>query len=87
MTDMPDAGEPISRGRPESGAAEHEARWNALFAAALFAAVVLVNGIVAISLIAILQAMGWWETGPAEAGRGAAPGLFVRPHGRAAHAG
>ncbi len=54
-------GEPVSRGQLDRRAAERRALGDALFAAAFFGGVVLVNGILAILLIALFQAIGWWE--------------------------
>ena len=64
-TEMRDDGEPISRGQFDRQAAGRRALKNALFAAAFFGGVVLVNGILAILLIGFAQAMGWWEVRPA----------------------
>lgn len=62
MRDMPDEREPASIGRRRRRAAEVRALRDALFAAVLFGAVVLINGLLAILLIAWWQAIGWWET-------------------------
>jgi len=63
---MRDDGEPISRGQLDRRAAEARALRNALFGAALFGAVVLVGGILAILFIELLQAVAWWETRASE---------------------
>lgn len=67
---MYEQGEPISAGRRDRRATEARALRNALFAAGLFAGAVLINGILAMLLIELLQAIGWWEpagaTGTAE---------------------
>ena len=65
-----DRGEPISRGRQDRRSAERRALGDALFFAALFGGVVLVNGILAALLIEFLQAMGWWEVRAAETSHG-----------------
>ncbi len=57
-----DQGEPISAGRQDRRAAVGRAFGDVLFAVALFTAVVLVNGILAIMLIELFQAAGWWDT-------------------------
>ena len=62
---MRDIGEPLSRGHVDRRAAEGRALRDALFGVALFSGVVLVNGILAILLIALMQALGLW--GPAAA--------------------
>jgi hypothetical protein len=59
---MRDEGEPISRGQLDRAAAERRALRDALFAAGLFAVVVLVNGLLAILGIEALQALGAWPT-------------------------
>lgn len=69
---MRDDGEPISRGQLDRRAAEARALRNALFAAALFGGVVLINGILAILLIEFFQSIGWWEVPVMEGTPGAA---------------
>jgi hypothetical protein len=61
MREIRNDGEPISAGRQDRRAVEGRALGNALFAVAVFTGVVLVNGILAILLIELLQAVGWWE--------------------------
>jgi hypothetical protein len=60
-----DPGEPVSAGRRDLGATERRALREALFAAALFAGVVLINGLLAILLIEFFQTMGWWGSSAA----------------------
>jgi len=60
---MRDTGEPLSRGQVDRRAVEARALRDALFGVALFSGVVLVNGILAILVIALMQALGLW--GPA----------------------
>jgi hypothetical protein len=74
MRRLGDVGEPVTRGRRDVRAAERKALEDALFAAGLFALVVLVNGILAIIAIAFLQAAGLWG-GTAEEIEGAASAL------------
>jgi len=57
---MRDTGEPLSRGQVDRRAVEARALRDALFGVALFTGVVLVNGILAILLIALMQALGLW---------------------------
>ena len=59
---MDDDGKPIGRGQLDRRAAEPGALRDTLFAVAFFGGVWLVNGILVILLIALLQAIGWWET-------------------------
>jgi len=59
---MPDEGEPISRGQLDRREADRRALGNALWFVALFAVVVLVNGILAILGIEVLQNLGIWPT-------------------------
>jgi hypothetical protein len=59
---MRDDGEPISRGPIDRGAADRRALGDVLWFVALFAAAVLVNGILAILGIEALQAIGVWPT-------------------------
>lgn len=61
MNRIRDEGEPISDGRRDRRGADPGALRDALFAAAFFGGVVLINGILAILFIALAQAMGWWE--------------------------
>ena len=61
MTPMRDEGEPTSQGRGERRGDEAKPFRDSLFAAAVFGGVVLINGILAILLIAFLQSIGWWE--------------------------
>lgn len=56
-----DDGEPISNGRLDRHAAEIKALRDALFAVLLFGGVALINGILAMLLIALFQSIGWWE--------------------------
>jgi hypothetical protein len=65
--DVPDNGEPISRGQLDRRAAEAWALRNALFGVAIFTGVVLVNGILFILLIELLQVIGWWAMPESEA--------------------
>ena len=58
---MRDDGEPISRGQLDRRAAETRALRNTLILVAVFTGAVLVNGILAILLIELFQAIGWWE--------------------------
>lgn len=67
---MHDDGEPISRGQVDRPALERRALRNALFGVALFAGVVLVNGILFILLMGLLQAIGWWEVSASEGTHG-----------------
>jgi hypothetical protein len=60
--EMRDDGEPISRGQLDRRAAEGRAFRDALFAAAFFAGVILVNGMLAMLLIELIQVIGWWES-------------------------
>jgi hypothetical protein len=57
-----DVGEPITRGRRDLRAVERRALGDALFAAAVFGGVVLVNGILAILLIELARFTGWWAS-------------------------
>jgi hypothetical protein len=57
---MRDEGEPVSKGQIDRRAEDAKALRNALFAVVFFTGVVLVNGILAILLIALLQALGLW---------------------------
>jgi hypothetical protein len=74
--DMYDDGEPISRGQVDLRALERRALRNAMFGVALFAGVVLVNGILFILLIGLFQALGWWEVAASEGVNNAAGELF-----------
>ena len=58
---MRDDGEPISGGQLDRRAADGRALRNTLVGVVLFTGVVLVNGILAILLIELLQAIGSWE--------------------------
>jgi len=82
--EMRDDGEPISRGQFDRRAAEARAFRNALFTVSLFAGVVLVNGILAILLIELLQAMGWWQVAASEGAKDATAELSARLCVRAA---
>jgi hypothetical protein len=62
MSASRDDGEPISAGRRDRQAAEARTLGNVLFAVALFTGVVLINGILAILLIELFRAAGWWGT-------------------------
>ena len=84
---MRDDGEPISRGQLDRKAAEARALRNALFAVGLFTGVVLVNGILAILLIELFQAIGWWEVSASEGAQSATTELSGRLRVRAALAG
>ena len=77
---MPDDGEPISGGQLDRRAAEMKALRDSLFAAAFFGGVVLINGILAILLIAFFQSIGWWEVQPAGGAEGAT--MLTGPLGR-----
>jgi hypothetical protein len=59
---MRDDGEPISRGQIDRRSADRRALGDVLWFVALFAAAVLVNGILAILGIEALQAIGVWPT-------------------------
>lgn len=59
---MPDNGEPMSRGQLDRRAADRRVLGTAIWAVALFAGAVLVNGILAILGIEALQTMGVWPT-------------------------
>ena len=63
-----------AKGRLDRRAAEARALRDALFGVALFAGVVLVNGILAILFIALMQALGLWMPEAAEA-------TFIPPDG------
>jgi hypothetical protein len=65
---MRDAGEPISKGRADRRATDARELRGALLGVALFAAVVLVNAILAIAFIALMQALGLWASAAGEAG-------------------
>ncbi|HEX5013843.1 MAG TPA: hypothetical protein VFV72_06740 [Candidatus Limnocylindrales bacterium] len=65
-------GEPISRGQIDRRAVEMKALRDSVFVAAVFGGVVLINGILAILLIEVFQAIGWWEVQPADRREGAA---------------
>ena len=69
---MRDHGEPISRGQLDRRAAEIRALRDALFVAAFFGGVVLINGVLAILLIEFFQSIGWWEVQSAGSAEGAA---------------
>ena len=58
MTRVGGTGEPVSRGRRDLDAAERRALGDTLFAAGLFALVVLVNGILAFLAIGLVEAAG-----------------------------
>jgi hypothetical protein len=62
-----EAGEPVSEGRVDRRATEARELRTALLGVAFFAAIVLVNAIVAIAFIALMQALGLWALAPAEA--------------------
>lgn len=57
---MRDNGEPISHGHRDLRALERRALADALWFAGFFSGVVLVNGILAILLIELWRAIGWW---------------------------
>jgi hypothetical protein len=59
---MDDSGEPISTGQRDRRASETRALADALFAIALFTGVVIVNVVIVFLAIALLQAIGGWET-------------------------
>jgi hypothetical protein len=63
---MHDDGEPISRGHLDRRAAEARALRNTLTFVAVFTGAVLINGILAILLIELFQAIGGWEVRASE---------------------
>jgi hypothetical protein len=62
----------LTRGRISRQTPGRFAIGDALLAAALFGGVVLVNGFLAMLLIELLQALGWWEVAAADGANGAA---------------
>ena len=81
---MRDDGEPISRGQLDRRAADAQALRNALLGVALFAGVVLVNGILFILLIELLQAIGAWPEPASDGAYNATAELTGRSRFRAA---
>ncbi|MFL5670592.1 MAG: hypothetical protein ACJ77C_00695 [Chloroflexota bacterium] len=59
---MGNQGEPISRGRRDSRAADQRSLNGGVFFVAFFGVVVLVNGILAILGIEVMQSLGVWPT-------------------------
>lgn len=57
---MRDGGEPLSRGQMDRRAADARAFRDTLLMVGLFTGVVLVNGILAVLLIALMHALGLW---------------------------
>jgi hypothetical protein len=80
--EMRDNGEPISRGQLDRRAADKQALRDVLLAVALFAGAVLVNGILAILIISLLQALGWWDVSASEGASSAAGDLSDRMRAR-----
>jgi hypothetical protein len=77
--DMDDEGEPIAFGQVDRKGADTRALRDTLFTVAFFGGVWLVNGILVILLIALLQAIGWWETSDVlPAGEGSLLSLCAR---------
>lgn len=83
---MHDAGEPLSRGQVDRRAADARAFGNTLLMVGLFTGVVLVNGILALVLIEVLQALGWWPESASEDAGDAARDVSARLRVRAAAA-
>jgi len=77
-------GEPISRGQLDRRAVQVRGFRDSLYLAAFFGGVVLINGILAMLLIELFQASGWWEV---QGGGGASdPALGSRIGGSDRHA-
>lgn len=54
-------GEPVESARRGRSEAERRARRDAFIVVALFGAALLINGLLAVAVIAILQALGLWD--------------------------
>jgi hypothetical protein len=83
---MRDAGEPISPGRraqPDPGPLE---LGDVLTLVAIIGGVLLFNGMVALLLIEVLQALGWWPEPASEGAVDLARDVSVRLRARAAPA-
>jgi hypothetical protein len=62
MTDIREAGEPMSRGRTDRRAADARVLRTTVVAVALLTGIVLANGILVIFGIELFEAMGIWPT-------------------------
>lgn len=85
--EMDTDGEPIGRGQLDRRAAKARSLGGALFAIALFTGVLLVNGLLAILLIELFQAVGWWGATTSQDAPGATSDWLGRVRIRAAFAG
>jgi len=57
----PDA-QPVTPGRVDRSAAERRARRDVLIFVGIFCAVLLINGLLVVAVMAWLHALGWWDT-------------------------
>jgi hypothetical protein len=86
MKTMRNAGEPLSGGRVDRRAADARAFRGTLLMVGLFTGVVLVNGVLALVLIEVLQALGWWPEPASEGAGDAARDVSTRLRARTAPA-
>jgi hypothetical protein len=75
MTDRREDGAPVASHHDDQSAAERRARRDVLIFVGIFGGVLLINGLLTLLMIALVEALGWWDsTALVESFMGPAPG-------------